>query len=179
LTAGRDYRHASQAEGFLEALPAIVAETAASCDVALFQAGADPHVDDPLGGWLTTEQLRQRDAIVFDELKRLGVAVVFCLAGGYQVEPDSSIPRVLEIHDNTMRECIRVFAPGTAGAPFVPGARSGWRRYCRHHTVKRRSGRPDDEPIERLPPGRSCGTRGNGRTPPSASDGSRLGVARA
>lgn len=26
----------------------------AGCDVLLYQAGADPHIDDPLGGWLTT-----------------------------------------------------------------------------------------------------------------------------
>jgi hypothetical protein len=31
----------------------------------------------------------------------LGVPVVWNLAGGYQVEADGSIPKVLEIHENT------------------------------------------------------------------------------
>jgi hypothetical protein len=35
----------------------------ADCDVLLYQAGADPHINDPLGGWLTTAQLRERDRI--------------------------------------------------------------------------------------------------------------------
>ena len=75
------------------------------CDVILYQAGADPHVDDPLGGWLTTEQLRERDRRVFESAQRLGVPIAWNLAGGYQ-EP---LSKVLEIHDNTMRECERVY----------------------------------------------------------------------
>jgi acetoin utilization deacetylase AcuC-like enzyme len=35
----------------------------ADCEVLLYQAGADPHINDPLGGWLTTAQLRERDRI--------------------------------------------------------------------------------------------------------------------
>jgi len=50
------------------------------------------------------------------------VPVVWNLAGGYQREPDGSIPAVLEIHDNTMRECARVFgaAPQPARGGRVP-----------------------------------------------------------
>lgn len=108
FTAGEHYSRESQAAEFLERLPEIVGEMA-DCDVVLYQAGADPHVDDPLGGWLTTEQLRQRDARVFTRLRDDGVPVVWNLAGGYQREADGSIPRVLEIHDNTAMECVRVF----------------------------------------------------------------------
>lgn len=43
------------ADSFIRELPAIV-DGFSACDVLLYQAGADPHVDDPLGGWLTTEQ---------------------------------------------------------------------------------------------------------------------------
>ena len=92
-------------------LPAIVDELA-DCDLVLYQAGADPHVNDPLGGWLTTDELRRRDAIVFERLRALGVPVVWNLAGGYQQERDGTIPRVLEIHDNTARECVRAFGLG-------------------------------------------------------------------
>jgi acetoin utilization deacetylase AcuC-like enzyme len=107
-TAGAHFTEREQAATFLAELPGIVRRMRA-CDVVLYQAGADPHVDDPLGGWLTTEELRRRDAIVFDELARMGIPVVWNLAGGYQRELDGSIPKVLEIHDNTLRECARVY----------------------------------------------------------------------
>lgn len=84
----------------------------AECDIVLYQAGADPHVNDP-GGWLTTEQLQQRDAIVFEAFAANKLPVVWNLAGGYQVNRDGSIPKVLEIHDNTMRECVRVYLGST------------------------------------------------------------------
>ena len=42
-------------------------------------------------------------------LAKARVPVAWNLAGGYQIEDDGSIPKVLEIHDNTMRECVRVF----------------------------------------------------------------------
>lgn len=108
-TAGAHWHVPREAPNFLAQLEGIVRTLAEECDVVLYQAGADPHIDDPLGGWLTTSQLRQRDAIVFETLCALNVPVVWNLAGGYQVEADGSIPKVLEIHDNTMRECARVF----------------------------------------------------------------------
>lgn len=109
FTAGAHYARPSQAREFLQRLPGIAREMA-DCDVVLYQAGADPHVDDPLGGWLSTDELRTRDAVVFDTLRATGVPVVWNLAGGYQVEPDGSIPRVLEIHDHTALEHLRAFS---------------------------------------------------------------------
>jgi len=47
-------------EEWLGEMPDMVARRFSGCDVVLYQAGADPHVDDPLGGVLTTEQLRRR-----------------------------------------------------------------------------------------------------------------------
>lgn len=111
FTGGKSFTKPSQAEVFLGLLPSIV-EAMSDCDVVLYQAGADPHVDDPHGGWLTTQQLQLRDAIVFDVLAKNNVPVAWNLAGGYQIEKDGSIPKVLEIHDNTMRECIRAFNVG-------------------------------------------------------------------
>ena len=75
------------------------------CDVVLYQAGADPHIDDPLGGWLTIEQLRERDRLVFENAERFGLPIAWNLAGGYQ----SPLRKVLDIHDNTMLECVSVF----------------------------------------------------------------------
>lgn len=99
-SAGRHYRSPRQAEGFLEAIPGILAEFE-GCDVILYQAGADPHLEDPLGGWLTTAQLARRDRIVFQTARAMGVPVAWNLAGGYQ----TPLRKVLDIHDNTLRAC--------------------------------------------------------------------------
>ena len=68
----------------------------------LYQAGADPHINDPLGGWLTTEQLYRRDARVFDGLRKMCIPVAWNLAGGYQRDAAGTIRPVLTIHDNTL-----------------------------------------------------------------------------
>jgi acetoin utilization deacetylase AcuC-like enzyme len=104
FTAGLRYTHRTQAAEFLTALPAIL-EQFKGCDVLLYQAGADPQIDDPLGGWLTTEQLWERDRRVFAGARALGVPVAWNLAGGYQ-EP---FRKVLDIHDNTLRACAEVY----------------------------------------------------------------------
>lgn len=103
-TAGIEYESPAQAAEFLTRIPTLV-ERFAGCDVLLYQAGADPHVDDPLGGWLTTAELRERDRRVFAHAKRLGIPVAWNLAGGYQ----QPLSRVLAIHDNTMRECAAAY----------------------------------------------------------------------
>jgi acetoin utilization deacetylase AcuC-like enzyme len=108
-TAGREFILPGQATKFFEEwLPRTLSKLA-EVNIVLYQAGADPHIDDPHGGWLTTPQLRQRDAMVFEALAKTKIPVVWNLAGGYQIEKDGSIPKVLEIHDNTMRECVRVY----------------------------------------------------------------------
>ena len=89
---------------FLE-LPSVVMGFS-DCDVLLYQAGADPHVNDPLGGWLTTKQLRLRDKVVFETARQIGLPVAWNLAGGYQRDKLGGIRPVLDIHDNTMLECL-------------------------------------------------------------------------
>ena len=78
-------------------------------EIILYQAGADPHVNDPLGGTQTTEEMRQRDELVFGLCKQLGMAVAWNLAGGYQTDGQGGIPVVLELHRNTMLEAIKAF----------------------------------------------------------------------
>lgn len=85
---------------WLAALPTTIAELVADCDLAIYQAGADPHIDDPLGGVLTTEDMGKRDAIVFNTCRTMGVPVAWNLAGGYQ----TPIDRVVELHVQTARE---------------------------------------------------------------------------
>jgi acetoin utilization deacetylase AcuC-like enzyme len=106
FTAGARYHHADQASAFFAELPRVL-DAMADCDVVLYQAGADPHVDDPLGGFLTTDELRRRDEVVFSTLSGMGVPVAWNLAGGYRREKDGSIPGVLEVHENTTREHLR------------------------------------------------------------------------
>ncbi len=100
FTAGEHYRTPGDAPRLLAELPERV-RAMAGCDVVLYQAGADQHVDDPLGGVLSTAELRRRDEIMFAELAGLGIPVAWNLAGGYQKEADGSIPRVLEVHEHT------------------------------------------------------------------------------
>ena len=101
-------RHVSQehwspddAKPFIDELPKVV-RGFAGCDLLIYQAGADPHIQDPLGGFLITKELAERDRIVFSVAKSIGIPLVWNLAGGYQ-EP---VARVLEIHRNTMAACI-------------------------------------------------------------------------
>jgi acetoin utilization deacetylase AcuC-like enzyme len=93
-----------QAESFLDEIQAIMRSFSA-CDLLLYQAGADPHINDPLGGWLSTAQLRERDRRVFTSCRAMGLPVAWNLAGGYQ----TNLRKVLDIHDNTMLECLSAF----------------------------------------------------------------------
>jgi len=90
---------------FIKNLPEIMDRTIENCDIIFYQAGADPHVDDPYGGALTTEELKERDAIVFEKAKAAGIPVVWNLAGGYQTD----FSKIAEIHNNTALEHLRVF----------------------------------------------------------------------
>ncbi len=93
------------AEDWLAALPGIVASTAAGSDLVLYQAGADPHEDDPLGGCLSTEQLGQRDRIVYQTCRDMGVPVVSTLEGGYQ----KPVEKVIAIHVQTLLQFAEVW----------------------------------------------------------------------
>ena len=73
--------------------------------VMLYQAGADPWVNDPLGGRLTKEQLRLRDQMVFEFCKENKIGIVYNLAGGYA----DAFQNVLDIHLNTLIEAAKVY----------------------------------------------------------------------
>jgi len=103
-TSAEEYSQESQAEEFLARIPELVSAMK-DCDVVLHQTGADPHIDDPLGGWLTTAQLAERDRIVFETARKLSIPMAWNLAGGYQ----KPLRKVLDIHDNTMRACAAVY----------------------------------------------------------------------
>lgn len=104
VTFGRWYATPDQGERYLEHLER-EARRLADFELVLYQAGADVHVDDPLGGVLTTAQMRQRDAIVFGAARSAGVPLAWNLAGGYQ----KPLSKVIDLHVQTMRECVRVY----------------------------------------------------------------------
>ena len=95
------WKGGERAEGWLNnLLPWVIGSYAiAGCDIVLYQAGADPHVDDPHGGALTSEQMARRDKMVFTEFKKLKIPVAWNLAGGYQ----TPIQKVLDIHTATLK----------------------------------------------------------------------------
>ncbi|MGQ9707245.1 MAG: histone deacetylase family protein [bacterium] len=69
-------------------------------DIIVYVAGADPYIDDQLGGLaLTFDGLAKRDEIVISTAKKLNVPVVILLAGGYAHIIDDTV----EIQANTLR----------------------------------------------------------------------------
>jgi acetoin utilization deacetylase AcuC-like enzyme len=108
FTAGADYTSPQMAQRFMDRLPKVL-EDFVGRDILLYQAGADAHKDDPFGGLLTDEQLYRRDKMVFEFCKAQKLPVVWNLAGGYQVAPDGSIQKVLDIHNNTFRAMVEVY----------------------------------------------------------------------
>lgn len=79
--------------------------------ITIYQAGADIHVKDPLGGRLTTEQMRQRDNYLRGYVGKAG-KVVWNLAGGYQVDNtaisyEDKLEPVMALHRQTY-EILRV-----------------------------------------------------------------------
>lgn len=117
VTIGKKWNRPHHAETFLAELPTLMTRFA-DCDLLLCQAGADPHIDDPLGGWLTDAQLAERDRVVFTACRDQALPVAWNLAGGYQ----SPLRRVLDIHDATMRACIAAYSSqvseGVSNAPI-------------------------------------------------------------
>lgn len=97
-----DYGRPHRAGAFVADIPKLL-QAFADCDLVLYQAGADPHIDDPLGGWLTTLELFNRDKQVFRTLRKMGIPVAWNLAGGYQRDSSGGIRPVLDIHDNTLK----------------------------------------------------------------------------
>lgn len=109
-TAGREFCDEGHGEAFLEKLHDVI-RFMSDCSVILYQAGADPHIDDPLGGFLSTEQLYERDKLVFSECRQRGIPVAWNLAGGYQQNDDGETDwdALTEIHTNTLKACAEVF----------------------------------------------------------------------
>ena len=110
VSFGRKFTRREQAEAYLDAVHELRGRLREFApDIIIYQAGADTHVDDPLGGLLTTQEMRERDRAVFAAARALGISISWNLAGGYQVDPDGTIPRVVDLHLNTFEEALRVW----------------------------------------------------------------------
>ena len=98
-TEDREYLQALE-----RALPAVMAS---GPDLVVYVAGADPYLEDQLGGLcLTYEGLRGRDFLVLSSARRAGVPVAIVFAGGYarRVEDTAAI------HIATIEEALRLGA---------------------------------------------------------------------
>lgn len=96
---------------FFEELPFML-ESLKDVDIILYQAGADQHEEDPLGGFLNNEEMQKRDYLVLSFAKENNIPIVWNLAGGYQeviTDTSRSIQKVLDIHNATMEETIKIY----------------------------------------------------------------------
>ena len=95
-----DERYLAGVENGLRAMVA-----AASPDIAVYLAGADPYEDDVLGGLAVTMQgLHERDELVLTACSEHGMPVAVVLAGGYARNTQDTVA----IHCATAREVKRV-----------------------------------------------------------------------
>lgn len=112
ITARKSYHpEPKYAFDFFERLPFFL-EDFSDCGLLIYQAGADCHIDDPCGGFLTSKEMSERDRQVFNFCKEKRIPLVWNLAGGYQEENIGgivSIQKVLDLHHATMQECIRAY----------------------------------------------------------------------
>ncbi len=100
-TSGRHFHEdADRMEFFAWLYGAIQSINDAGCSVVIYQAGADMHKDDPLGGFLDDDDMALRDRMVFRNI-RAGIA--WNLAGGYRTQRGDCRP-VLETHLRTYGE---------------------------------------------------------------------------
>ncbi len=90
-TMGSRFACGSKAPQFMPWLFAAL-DDLQDCDVVLYQAGADPWENDPLGGQLSMTELAVRDMYVFGGLKN----IAWNFAGGYS-------PAVTSIHTHTLQ----------------------------------------------------------------------------
>lgn len=109
LTFGEFAKNDMNFDLWLDRLEADLISQFHGCEILFYQAGADPHINDPLGGFLTTDQMKRRDEIVFKVAKKLNKPIVWNLAGGYQ----NPLQKVLEIHNNTLQACLEHYVDAT------------------------------------------------------------------
>lgn len=105
-TQGAYHCHSKMTQKFLDSIPGIIEGMKNNgCDLLIAQLGSDPHEKDDLGGWLTSEEMRIRDRLVFETCRRLNLPLVYNHAGGYQ----TPVQNVIDLHTTTLKECLEVY----------------------------------------------------------------------
>ena len=79
-------------------------------DLVFYQAGADIHIKDPLGGILTTQDMQARDLQA--RFVAMQTAMVWNFAGGYQLDelgntPAQKLKPVVDLHMQTYQEMLK------------------------------------------------------------------------
>ncbi len=70
-------------------------------------SGADPYMEDQLGGLLVTfDGLARRDRLIYEAARKRGIPVCVTLAGGYAFNPHDTVV----VHTNTAKVAAEVFA---------------------------------------------------------------------
>lgn len=106
---GHDFHSPIDADGYLEKMKSLKGDLANfKPDVILYQAGADAHEYDPLGGVLSTSGLYERDYTMFKIADELKIPICWDLAGGYQRDANGGISVVTTIHLNTFKAALKV-----------------------------------------------------------------------
>ncbi|WP_338764222.1 histone deacetylase [Bernardetia sp. ABR2-2B] len=84
-------------QDWLNNLSDLIRNRFSDCEILFYQAGVDCHMDDPEvdSGHFTTEQIAERERIVYTTCRELKLPVVTNLAGGYQ----KPIEKVIHLHN--------------------------------------------------------------------------------
>jgi len=105
-TFGKDFHRSSEGFTYLQKMASLEDDLIDfQPDLIIYQAGADPHIADPLGGILTTDQMAARDILMFSIAQRLRVPLAWNLAGGYQ----KPMQKVIDLHLQTYRMAQEVY----------------------------------------------------------------------
>ncbi len=103
---GRAFHAPWSASAYLERMRALGAELEAfEPELILYQAGTDA------SAVLSDDGLFERDCRLFEHAARLRIPVAWCIGGGYEQEPDGSIPRTIDRHIATFRAALRFARP--------------------------------------------------------------------
>lgn len=74
-------------------------------DLIIYQAGLDCHQRDPFGSqWFTDQMVFERDALVFQSIKKMGIPLLFVMAGGYQ-----NLKDLVPLHVSTYRTASEIY----------------------------------------------------------------------
>jgi acetoin utilization deacetylase AcuC-like enzyme len=106
ITADKSYYTDDEVLSICHGIKDYAPKRSKATDICIFQAGADIHIDDPLGGLLTTTQMLERDRTVFQHCHKFGLPLVWNLAGGYRRDAAGTIEPVLALHRQTIQACI-------------------------------------------------------------------------